>query len=292
MNRPKKSSGFLLDNNTYIKGNFFYSNAVGWIHSEPNFLYDRDNFFDYLIMYTISGKLHIEQYSKVYTLNPGQAILLNLFDKHKYYSDSKDPCEVLWIHFGGNECEKFISLINNNTILPIIISSNLNIYNNIKTSLYLAEKKEAGLALYMSLNIYELLIEILNYTSNIISKSNQLKAELKLVQSVDDYIKHNSDKPITLKMLSDNVKFSQYHFSRLFKQITGKSPMQYVTGIKIEKSKYLLLYTNNKINSIARELGFSDQSHFSRSFKMREGLSPSEFRNRYPFKDKEIEVSI
>jgi AraC family transcriptional regulator len=282
INQPKSNFGYFFTPNVDEKENFFFTNGLGHIHSDPDFMIDRDEYFDYLVMYVVNGKLHVQQYNQSFSLMSGDMVLMSLFDKHKYYSDRNSPCDVLWIHFNGKDCHHLISFMNNYNKLPIILNSCHAVFDIIKRCFTLAKSKESGTNLYMSLFLYELIIEILYclYLKNPIEI--RTVKDVKLIKCIDEYIDENSHRPITLKMLSNHIQMSPYHFAHLFKQATDKSPIQYATEKKIEKSKYLLLYTSKSISTIANELGFADQSHFSRIFKTRMGVSPSTFRQKYP----------
>ncbi|MBC6416125.1 MAG: helix-turn-helix transcriptional regulator [Bdellovibrionales bacterium] len=74
------------------------------------------------------------------------------------------------------------------------------------------------------------------------------------------------------------VAMSPYHFSRLFKESIGKTPMQFVQEHRIDEAKVLLKNLNLPIIDIANRCGFSDQSHFSKVFKKVSGMSPKSFR--------------
>jgi AraC family transcriptional regulator len=135
----------------------------------------------------------------------------------------------------------------------------------------------------MSLNIYEILMNNLM----LIKKNEGNKSDFKfrsLIEQVNQYIENNITEKITLSELANHVGISQYHFARLFKKATGISPMQFVLDKKIIKSKYLLVYTNQKIETISKELGFADQSHFSRVFHKANSVYPGKFRKDF-FKD-------
>uniref|UniRef100_UPI00403F3826 helix-turn-helix domain-containing protein n=1 Tax=Paenibacillus sp. FSL R7-0163 TaxID=2954530 RepID=UPI00403F3826 len=56
------------------------------------------------------------------------------------------------------------------------------------------------------------------------------------------------------------------------------SPRQYITNLRLKKSKHLLLHTDLKIQMISEQLGFASQSHFSRQFKRWTGVSPLNYR--------------
>ena len=108
-------------------------------------------------------------------------------------------------------------------------------------------------------------------------KSGQLP-QYKL-QRVIDYINAYLDCDLSLKELSNLVQMSPSYFSQLFKQTTGQTPHQYVIHCRVERTKYLLQQGNLSIAEIAKEVGFTDQSHLHRHFKRLVGITPKNYAN-------------
>ena len=69
------------------------------------------------------------------------------------------------------------------------------------------------------------------------------------------------------------------HFSRIFKGVTGEPPLKYITGLKIEKAKEMLIFTDESIGDIAASVGYPEQNYFTRLFKRFTGMTPGKFRN-------------
>jgi two-component system response regulator YesN len=94
-----------------------------------------------------------------------------------------------------------------------------------------------------------------------------------------EYIDRNfSTTDISLYSTASYVGISPNHLSTVFAQETGENFIEYLTRIRIEKSKQLLCDTAMKSADIAYETGFSDPHYFSSIFKKNTGLSPREFR--------------
>lgn len=81
---------------------------------------------------------------------------------------------------------------------------------------------------------------------------------------------------LTVAQMAEMCDMSEYHFSRQFKHEYGRSPRDFVLDTIVEKSK-MLLTGGMKVASVAEQFGFTDPFYFSRVFKQRTGLSPSEF---------------
>ena len=95
---------------------------------------------------------------------------------------------------------------------------------------------------------------------------------------IDHYIKENISNSITIEDLAKVLNVSKFHFLNEFKKYKGITPYQHLLNTRLTMAKDLLMDPNRKITSIAHDLGFSDSSHFSRSFKKATGTSPKVFR--------------
>ncbi len=101
-----------------------------------------------------------------------------------------------------------------------------------------------------------------------------------LLRRTIDFIRENLGKDVSLGKLSADVRMSKYHFCHLFKASTGLSPHQYVKRERLKRARQLLVEHRLSLVEIANELGFSDQSHFSRSFHTVMGMTPSQYAAR------------
>ncbi|MDJ0917865.1 MAG: AraC family transcriptional regulator [Woeseiaceae bacterium] len=93
-----------------------------------------------------------------------------------------------------------------------------------------------------------------------------------------DFVADNYGRTLSLEELAGEAALSPSHFSRLFKETIGSSPMQFVMSFRIERAKEALRDRTKTLVDIATQCGFSDQAHFSRSFKASVGQSPSAYR--------------
>lgn len=90
------------------------------------------------------------------------------------------------------------------------------------------------------------------------------------------FIDSNYAGNIDLNNISDEAYFSKFHFTRLFKNIYGKTPHQYLTAVRIEKAK-LLLQANKAVSEVCFSVGFESVSSFGSLFKRIVGVTPSAF---------------
>jgi len=85
----------------------------------------------------------------------------------------------------------------------------------------------------------------------------------------------------SIEQITDNLSVSQRYLSDTLKKETGKTSTEHLQLHLIDKAKNILLKPNKTISEVAYELGFEYPSYFSRLFKKKEGISPTEYRERY-----------
>lgn len=92
---------------------------------------------------------------------------------------------------------------------------------------------------------------------------------------------------INLHAIADEAFFSKFHFIRLFKNIYGKTPHQYLTVVRIERAK-ILLQTEMKIADVCFSVGFESISSFTGLFKRIIAITPSVYQQQQLKRQKEI----
>jgi AraC family transcriptional regulator len=93
-----------------------------------------------------------------------------------------------------------------------------------------------------------------------------------------DFVADNFAGPITIEEMARVAGLSPAHFSRLFKEVLGDSPYQFVMDYRVEQAKRMLVDPGRPMIDIALACGFANQAHFSRIFKRLTGKTPRSFR--------------
>lgn len=102
-----------------------------------------------------------------------------------------------------------------------------------------------------------------------------------IVNKILQHLHMNIESHVSLEDISHYLNITPQYATSCFKKHMGISLMKYSKKIRIDRAKVLLLTTNKSILDIGFTLGFYDQSHFSKTFKFFEGMSPSEYRNSH-----------
>ena len=100
-----------------------------------------------------------------------------------------------------------------------------------------------------------------------------------MVQAIINYINLNYKEPITLKDIGEHIYVSTYYVSRIFKQRTGKTLIDYLNEVRLEKAKKLLMDVQYKVYEVADLVGITNPHYFSKIFKKHAGMTPKEFRD-------------
>jgi len=94
-----------------------------------------------------------------------------------------------------------------------------------------------------------------------------------------EFMHDNFSRDLDLEEIAGAAYLSEFHFARMFKQITGVTPHYYLANLRLERARKLLLETALPISEIAAMVGYQSQSHFARVFRSVTGVTPRAFRN-------------
>ena len=201
------------------------------------------------ITYTLGGKKYIS--------DPGHAIILPKGQTYTLHGNKTGIFPV--INF---DCTNFHS--DSMVLLPVRnIESLMKDFTQLK-SLFLFEKNRLK-----TISIFYNILHKLSDTAS--PESDILYPAVKYLET--DF----SSCGITNKSLADMCNISEVYFRKLFVRSYGVSPKQYVIDVRIGKAKQLLTDGILNITAISEQCGFSTPYHFSRLFKEKNGLTPSEY---------------
>lgn len=102
-----------------------------------------------------------------------------------------------------------------------------------------------------------------------------------IVKKIQDRFQKQYMEKISLSDIGEEYHISSSHLAHIFKEITGYSTIDYLISCRLSVAKRMLSSTDINIKEIIYRCGFSDESNFSRMFKAKVGITPSEFRKRY-----------
>ena len=102
----------------------------------------------------------------------------------------------------------------------------------------------------------------------------------KPIQSCIDYIEMHLSDDLSVQRLAQRTGYADYYLTRKFREETGMSLIQYITGARIRYARLLLETTDLPVSRIAEQLHFCSSSYFTTHFRKETGLSPKEYRSK------------
>ena len=217
---------------------------------------------------------YVEKPNHVFPINPGEI--------HNYTQEGEVP-EYMVFFIEDELVKRMAKLIYNDTNVNFITENfflNSDLSNMISTFINESIIKQSGYEFILqSLNI-QIVVSLLREGKHNITGSISDKKYLdkKLVKTVKEYFMEHYNENFTLRDIAKIVNYSTYHFIRIFKSNTGKTPFEYLLDIKVDKAKEMLVHTDRSVTDICYYCGFNNRTHFSTLFKNKVGVSPSQYR--------------
>lgn len=259
--------------------------------------------YDYELMYFISGKGVYRLNDEKYSISEGSMLLIKPNIAHTLVLDGE--YEYIWIHFDffyRDDVNKLYEHVKNNLnelfqdCLPHTewIREQPKFDDNFLFPDYIKlQEKEVIEVLFRKLlfehlskgNVYKLrckalLLDIFAEVMKQILENGEVKtnySNFKVFHKLISFIEQNYFKRLSLADLANVVGLSGDYISRIFKEKTNYSAIEYLNYYRIKKAKSLLMHEDLKITDIAGMVGFESLHYFSRMFKKYEGVSPRKF---------------
>lgn len=111
-------------------------------------------------------------------------------------------------------------------------------------------------------------------------ETNEARSLPPQLNAVVAYIGARLGDSLKLNHLAKIAGCSEQHLARLFRRTFDQTPPQYITDLRIARARTMLAESSSSVQSLAQQLGFSSQSHFTSTFRHRVGVTPTQFRNQ------------
>ncbi len=132
--------------------------------------------------------------------------------------------------------------------------------------------------LLWSRNKEQWIASTMDWFSSVLDRAAPHKQEGNVLSHAKSFIRSNLHKPITLSDVAESVYVTPQYLSRVFKEKSGATFMEFLTSLRMEESKRLLKDPTNKIYEVAEMVGYGSWKHFSKTFKDTTGFTPADYR--------------
>ncbi|AJY73412.1 helix-turn-helix transcriptional regulator [Paenibacillus beijingensis] len=237
---------------------------------------------DYILIHTVvSGYGSFETGNRKYRISSGDTFVIFPNVLFSYEADGKQPWTYLWVAVQGRSAMKLLAAAGIGPDQPVFGGAEPGklavIYGSIRSSLDnyasdpLADLESGGW-------LRVLLGEFGRLNAGSLPPSASLVTEAeKAVEQTARWLQTQYVQPISVEQMAHSLGYHRTHLSKIFRRITGLSPMQYLLQIRMERAKELL-HTGLTIEQVAASSGYPDPLYFSRQFRKATGLSPTDYR--------------
>lgn len=139
-----------------------------------------------------------------------------------------------------------------------------------------ADPSDALEALQRHIRFQQLMCELLKLRHTAVRSGTDGR---QAVEGTIAFMRRTYREDISVGQLAREAGMSRWQYGAIFKSLTGQTPMDYLTGLRMDRAKELMLDNGARVRDIAERVGFRDEYYFSRRFKQTTGLTPTAYRN-------------
>ncbi|MFC4386605.1 AraC family transcriptional regulator [Gracilibacillus marinus] len=231
---------------------------------------------------TVRGEGVIELQGQTFPLPVGKGILLTPYTPHAYYSDHDSDVrwETYYITFTGAAIDPILNALDMNYSAFYEETDKISFSYQMEKMLGKLENNDTPhhIAHEISADLYQFLVRLKKY--------GQMNDKLSILQSYEkirfvvEWLEQVYPQDIGLLEISEKAQVSSQHLNSMFHDTFGISPYSFLVQLRIREAKRILI-TNPELSlkEIAKQVGFNGLSHFVSTFKKREGMTPTTYRN-------------
>ena len=230
------------------------------------------------LLYFLEGECALVIGGKHYTARVGDTAVVNSGQIHSFtaLSPTSYYCMIIYPEFWGDLGGSLPNVKNAVYSDPYVGECMYHINEESK-------KDDTGSAMMLKAHTYRLMAHLIRTHAEPCATDEERRRERVVhgrLEEVMMYVGEHLSAELSTALLAETCHLTESHFCRFFKRETGKTPMQYVNGLRIERAAVLLSSSDEPISSIAFAVGFHDANYFARVFKTAKGLSPAEYRKK------------
>lgn len=252
----------------------------GFEHCLPRQSYGPHIRNNYVIHIVVDGKGTLEKNGVQWKIRKDQMFILFPDEETTYEADKESPWHYLWIGFHGEEAETLVTMMGLAKDTPVIAFPETERAEHIIKAMLTYKSLTPEGHLKRKACMYMLLSEMIK--AHDAEKSYESPAGyISYAQYAARYINNHFFEKIRIQDLAKHIGISRSYLVKLMKQETGMSPQEYLIETRMRRASDLLSRSNDPVRSVASECGYDDALAFSKVFKSRFGLNPSEYRHMY-----------
>ena len=232
---------------------------------------------DYQLLYIASGKTIFYFNGESKEVAAGHMVLFQPRQEQHYEYYAVDRPEVYWVHFTGSDVKNILRHYHIPLDKNVIYSGSSATYAYLfKELIHEIQTCRTGFEELTEMYLRQIFLLIQrSWEERKPTVSSYLQEEIDYARK---YFNEHYNEDISIEEYAQSRGMSVSWFLRNFKQMTMKSPMQYILAIRINNAVSLLETTDYTVTEISTIVGYDNPLYFSRIFKKQKGISPSDYR--------------
>ena len=232
---------------------------------------------DYQLLYVASGKTVFYFNGEPKEVPAGHMVLFQPRQEQHYEYFAVDRPEVYWVHFTGSDVRNILRHYTIPLDKNVIYSGSSATYAYLfKEMIHELQTCRTGFEELTEMYLRQIFLLIQrSWEERKPTVSSYLQEEIDYARK---YFNEHYNEDISIEEYAQSRGMSVSWFLRNFKQMTMKSPMQYILTIRINNAVSLLETTDYNVTEISALVGYDNPLYFSRIFKKQKGVSPSDYR--------------
>ncbi len=228
---------------------------------------------DYHLLYAVKGEFCVVFEGKSYPVKAGDLVLYPPHSRQEYTFFADKKASSYYLHFGGSDAENILKQCSlSYGVYAVGVSEDAeSVFARLIVEHSLAHPDKSVAESGLLLTLFSLLGRL--------KRGKEQQTFDKRLETVLIAMS-KTDAPLTLVPYAEMLGVSVNRLIHLFRSCIGVSPLQYLTDRKIEHAKRFLSDSSCNVAQTATALGYDDPMYFSRLFRKKTGLSPSQYRNR------------
>lgn len=215
----------------------------------------------WLIHYVVSGSGILELKGQLYPVEAGSMFIVPPYVYSSYQADETHPWRYIWIGFEDN-----LNQLPNLLHTPVL---HLPGAGAIFTEMRTCKQLENGRGAFLIGQLWKLVSLALESRTDA-GKMDYIQKAILIMET--EYIK-----PLHIEDIAKRLNLVRSYFSTLFQKQMGVTPVQYLINLRLEKAAELMAQHHIPPSAAATAVGYTDMSHFSKSFKQKYGKSPRNY---------------
>lgn len=264
----------------FAKSSLLYLQEIGNLQAEQPHTSSRKHLPSYLFFCVNYGNGELKYQGKIHKLVQGDCVFI---DCQLPYSHSTGIVlwSLSWIHFSGVTMKDIYKKYQERGGRPIFHPENIIPFIELhKNLLDLATSDDHIRDMRINSCLNELLILLMNESWYPAEKNDSILKKQN-IDPIREFLDAHYTEKISLDTLAEQFFISKFYLTRVFKEQFGVSINTYVLNLRITKAKQMLRFTDKKLEDIGYQCGLGAPHYFSRIFKQIEGITPSEFREKW-----------